>query len=232
MKKLTVLIPCYNEAATLPLILKKVAEASTCGLEREVVVVDDASTDGSYDILKQFESPSFRVIRHEYNKGKGAALQAGFQAATGDIVLIQDADLEYDPTEYPKLLTPILQGQADVVFGSRFLAESAHRVLYFWHSIGNRLLTLFSNMMTDLNLSDMETGFKVFRSEVVKTMTLKEARFGVEPELTARVAKGKRWRIYEVGISYHGRTYQEGKKIRWTDGVKAFYCILRYNLFN
>jgi glycosyltransferase involved in cell wall biosynthesis len=227
--KLSIVIPIYNEAATLEEILRQVL-AVDVGMERELVLVDDCSRDGSRDKLQQLkvEHPEWQVIFHEFNRGKGAALRSGFAAATGDIVLIQDADLEYDPKDYPRLLGPLLDGHADVVYGSRFIGGGPHRVVYFWHSLGNRFLTLFSNMLTDLNLTDMEVCYKVFRREVLQSITLLEDRFGFEVEVTAKIARGKRWRIYEVPISYYGRSYAEGKKITWKDGVHAIWCILKY----
>lgn len=229
--KLSVVIPVYNEQATVEEILGRVrAVELPAGLEREIVVVNDASTDGTAEVLAPLDgSDGIRVLTHPVNRGKGAALATGFGAATGDVVLIQDADLEYDPDEYPKLLEPILEGHADVVYGSRFMGSQAHRVLYFWHLIGNRFLTLLSNAFTNINLTDMETCYKVFRREVLEGLRIEEDRFGFEPEITAKIAAG-RWRIYEVGISYHGRTYAEGKKIGWKDGVRAIWCILKYNL--
>lgn len=229
--KLSVVIPVYNEQATVEEILGRVrAVELPVGVEREIVVVNDASTDGTAEVLAPLDgSDGIRVLTHPVNRGKGAALATGFGAATGDVVLIQDADLEYDPDEYPKLLEPILEGHADVVYGSRFMGSQAHRVLYFWHSLGNRFLTLLSNAFTNINLTDMETCYKVFRREVLEGLRIEEDRFGFEPEITAKIAAG-RWRIYEVGISYHGRTYAEGKKIGWKDGVRAIWCILKYNL--
>ncbi|MCC7192226.1 MAG: glycosyltransferase family 2 protein [Phycisphaeraceae bacterium] len=228
MPQLSVVIPVYNEADTIDQI---VAAVRAVPIDKEVIIVDDCSTDSTAHRLKELkELPDVRVFYHEENQGKGAALRTGFAAATGQIVLIQDADLEYDPQEYPKLLKPILDGKADVVFGSRFAGGESHRVLYFWHSIGNRFLTLMSNMMTDLNLTDMETCYKVFRHEVIKKITIEENRFGFEPEITAKVAK-MNCRIYEVGVSYSGRTFAEGKKIGWKDGLRAVWCILKYNLF-
>jgi glycosyltransferase involved in cell wall biosynthesis len=226
--KLSVVIPVYNEAATIRDIVKLVMEADTA-IEKELILVDDCSKDGTREVLKQLgtEHPEWRVLFHEKNQGKGAALRTGFAAATGDIVIIQDADMEYDPKEYPLLLGPILAGRADVVFGSRFLGGGPHRVCYFWHYMGNRLLTTFSNMMTNLNLTDMEVCYKVFRREVLQGIVIQEERFGFEVEITAKVAHGK-WRIYEVPISYYGRSYEEGKKITWRDGFRALWCIFKY----
>jgi glycosyltransferase involved in cell wall biosynthesis len=225
--RLSVVMPVYNERDTLEEIIRRVQAVP---LAKELVLVDDASTDGTRELLARLEGqPGLRVFYHQTNQGKGAALRTGFQHATGDVVLVQDADLEYDPMDYPRLLQPIADGRADVVFGSRFHADGPHRVLYFWHSVANRWLTCLSNMFTDLNLSDMETGYKVFRREVIEAIlpTLKQNRFGIEPELTAKVAR-RRCRIYEIGISYAGRTYQEGKKIGLRDAFQALWCILRY----
>ena len=233
MRTLSVVIPCYNEQATLEPLLRSVLAADTCGLGLEVIVVDDASSDSSYEKAQSLAiaDPRIRVLRHERNQGKGAALHTGFAQVSGDIVMVQDADLEYDPAEYPKLLRHILGGRADVVYGSRFLGGESKRVLFFWHMVGNRLLTTLSNMLTNMTLTDMETCYKVFRREVLKRIELREKRFGFEPEVTARLARlSPRPVIYEVGIGYHGRTYQEGKKITWKDGLRALYCILRYRL--
>ncbi|MCX8037468.1 MAG: glycosyltransferase family 2 protein [Candidatus Sumerlaeia bacterium] len=227
--KLSIVIPVYNERATIEEILRRVAASP---LEKEIIVVDDCSTDGTREwLLQEHQRLGIRLILHEKNKGKGAALRTGFQAAEGDIVIVQDADLEYDPQEYPKLIEPIVSGRADVVYGSRFLGSEAHRVLYFWHYVGNRFLTLLSNMFTNLNLSDMETGYKVFRRQLIQSIRIRENRFGFEPEITARIAR-KKARIYEVGISYSGREYKEGKKITWRDGLWAIWCIVRYSLFD
>ncbi|MEM8994504.1 MAG: glycosyltransferase family 2 protein [Acidobacteriota bacterium] len=232
MTLLSIVIPAYNEKATVEQLIRRVADAALPGgLDREIVVVDDGSQDGTREVLREMDQrqdPPIRYFEHGKNQGKGAALRTGFKETRGDIVLIQDADLEYDPAEYPNLLQPILDDLADVVYGSRFLG-GPHRVLFFWHYQGNRALTTLSNMMTDLNLSDMETCYKVFRGDLLRSLELSSNRFGIEPELTAKVAK-KRARIYEVPISYHGRTYAEGKKIGWRDGVSAVWAILRYNL--
>jgi glycosyltransferase involved in cell wall biosynthesis len=227
--KVSVVIPCYNEEQTIRRIVERVM-ASPVDLH-EIVIVDDCSRDGSRDLLRQWhDSPLVRVFYHDVNQGKGAALRTGFKQVTGDVVIIQDADLEYDPAEYPLLLEPILAGSADVVFGSRFMGGRPHRVVYFWHMMGNRFLTLASNMLTNINLTDMETCFKVFRREILQQIRIEEDRFGFEPEVTAKVAR-LNCRIYEVGISYYGRTYAEGKKIGWRDGFRALYAIMKYNLF-
>jgi glycosyltransferase involved in cell wall biosynthesis len=228
--KLTIVIPCFNEEKTIAAIVQAVRESSV--IQKEIIVVDDCSTDGTRQVLSgPLATQIDKVILHAANQGKGAALRTGFQHATGDYVVVQDADLEYDPQEYPLLLEPLLQGKADVVFGSRFIGGHSHRVLYFWHMVGNTLLTLFSNMLTNLNLTDMETCYKMFRREVIQSITIEENRFGFEPEITAKVAR-KGCRIFEVGISYNGRTYHEGKKIGWKDGVRAIYAICKYNLFS
>jgi glycosyltransferase involved in cell wall biosynthesis len=224
--RLTVVIPVYNEVNTLLSLIDRVQGVA---LDKEIILVDDCSTDGTRQLLQATTFPAnVRVLYHERNQGKGAALRTGFASVTGDVVIIQDADLEYDPQEYPKLLQPIADGRADVVFGSRFAGGETHRVLYFWHSIGNKFLTLCSNAFTNLNLTDMETCYKVFRREVLEHITVEEDRFGFEPEITAKIAR-LRVRIYEVGISYAGRTYEEGKKIGWKDGVRALWCIIKYN---
>ncbi len=222
---LTVVMPCYNEEGTIREVVKQVLESP---YTQELIVVDDGSTDDTARILAELQDPRLRVLRHEHNRGKGAALRWGFSEATAPFVIVQDADLEYDPQEYREVLEPLLDGRADVVFGSRFLSGRPHRVLYYWHSVGNRLLTTVSNMFTNLNLTDMETCYKAFRREVIQSIELEEDRFGFEPEITAKAARGG-WRIYEVGVSYSGRTYAEGKKIGWRDGVRAYYCIVAYS---
>ncbi len=228
--KLSIVIPVYNEKSFIQTIIQRVKDADIPSVEKEIIIVDDDSTDGTREILKkEIESTVSKVIYKEKNEGKGAALRTGFEFATGDVVIVQDADLEYDPIEYAKLLGPILQGNADVVYGSRFVGSQPHRVLFFWHYVGNNILTLLSNMFTNLNLTDMETCYKMFRKEVLDSITIEQNRFGFEPEITAKVARGN-WRIYEVGISYAGRSYSEGKKINWKDGVQAIWCILKYNL--
>jgi len=222
---LSVIIPCYNEQGTISSLIAMVQSSPWV---QEIIVVDDGSKDKSREILGTISDPQVRVIMHSANQGKGAALRTGFSHATAEFVIVQDADLEYDPSEYSLVLEPLLDDRADVVFGSRFLSGRPHRVLYFWHSLGNRFLTLMSNMFTDLNLTDMETCYKCFRREVIQAIDIEEDRFGFEPEITAKLAKLD-LRIYEVGISYSGRTYDEGKKIGWRDGVRAIYCIVRYS---
>ena len=224
---LSIIIPVYNEEETVQEVIERVLDVP---YRKEVIIVDDGSTDGTRQILSGFDAPEIKQVFHEKNHGKGRAIGTGLGHATGDILLIQDADLEYNPAEYPVLLQPIFEGRADVVYGSRFAGAGAHRVLYFWHYMGNRFLTLLSNMFTDLNLTDMETCYKVFTKKALADITIEEPRFGFEPEITAKIAK-KRLRIYEVPVSYYGRTYQEGKKIGWRDGVRAIWVIIKYNLF-
>ncbi len=228
--RLSVVIPAYNEEHTIEEVVRRVQAVE---IEKELVIVNDKSTDGTGSkidaLAKQYDN--IRVLHHATNQGKGAALRTGIAAATGDLVIVQDADLEYDPAEYPKLINPIIKGNADVVFGSRFIGGDSHRVLYFWHSLGNRFLTLLSNMFTNLNLTDMEVCYKVFKREIIHKIHIRENRFGFEPEITAKVAR-QRCRIYEVGVSYAGRTYEEGKKIGWKDGIRAIWCILKYNLWS
>ncbi len=228
--KFSIVVPCFNEEKTLRTCIEKVLEIADGTLSLELIIVDDCSKDRSLIIARGLENeyPEITVLNHKKNQGKGAALRTGFQKATGDFIAVQDADLEYNPMEFKKLLDPLIKGQADVVFGSRFLSSGYHRVLYFWHYIGNRFLTFLSNMLTDLNLTDMETCYKVFRREIIQSIQIKENRFGFEPEIVAKVAR-MRLRIYEIGISYYARTYEEGKKIRIIDGVRALYCIVRYN---
>ena len=226
--KLSIIIPCYNEKSTIREVVDAVLAAPYD--DKEIIIVDDCSKDGTKEVLlEEIEPLVHQILFHKVNQGKGAALRTGIQAATGDIVLIQDADLEYDPQEYPNLVEPILRNKADVVYGSRFMGSQPHRVLYFWHSVGNMVLTVLSNMFTNLNLTDMETCYKVFRREIIQGISIQENRFGFEPEITAKIAKLE-CRIFEVGISYYGRTYKEGKKSGWKDGFRAIYCIIKYNL--
>jgi glycosyltransferase involved in cell wall biosynthesis len=229
--KISILIPVYNEANTIEELIMKVLAVDLGGAEREIIIVDDCSQDGTRELLKKYEygAPDIKVFFHNVNQGKGAAIRTGQGKITGDVVIIQDADLEYNPEEYPNLLKPILEGKADVVYGSRF-TSGTHRVLFFWHYLGNKVLTTLSNMFTNLNLTDMETCYKVFKADLFKGIELKSDRFGFEPEITAKIAK-KKCVIYEIGVSYFGRDYSEGKKIGWKDGLSAIYCILRFNLF-
>ena len=236
MKKLSIIIPIYNEAATIHLILDKIKNVSLPNnIEKEIIIVDDCSTDHSKTKIEAYiESNSeldIKFYQHDKNKGKGAALHTGIKNASGEFTIIQDADLEYNPEEYSILLQPVLDGFADVVYGSRFMGGNAHRVLFFWHTIGNRFLTFLSNMFSNLNLTDMETCYKLFNTKILQSLNLKERRFGFEPEVTIKVSRIKKIRMYEVGISYYGRTYEEGKKINWKDGVHAIYCIIKYGLF-
>ncbi|MEM6763612.1 MAG: glycosyltransferase family 2 protein [Bacteroidota bacterium] len=237
IRTLSIIIPVYNEEKTLTQILDRVRATELIhGISKELIIVNDCSTDGSEQVIlayqQQYPALSIQYVIHEKNQGKGAALHTGIAKATGEYLIIQDADLEYDPSEYNLLLQPVCDGFADVVYGSRFSGGNPHRVLFFWHSIGNKFLTFLSNVFTNLNLTDMETCYKLFNTEVVQQLKLKEKRFGFEPEVTAKISRVKSVRIYEVGISYYGRTYQEGKKIGWKDGVRAIYCILKYGLFS
>ncbi|HMQ49281.1 MAG TPA: glycosyltransferase family 2 protein [Saprospiraceae bacterium] len=234
-QKLSIVIPAYNEAATIHHILDKVKAVALIGnLEKEIIIVNDCSKDDTEGAIERYRSQNqdlnIQYFKHEVNKGKGAALHTGIRCASGDYLIIQDADLEYDPQEYNILLQPVLDGFADVVYGSRFMGGNPHRILFFWHSLGNKMLTFLSNAMTNLNLTDMETCYKLFRTPIIQGLDLKEQRFGFEPEVTAKIARVPKIRIYEVGISYYGRTYEEGKKINWKDGFRAIYCILKYNL--
>lgn len=235
-KKLTIVIPCYNEEKTIHLILDKVRQVKlTDDIVKELIVINDCSDDNTRASIENYfhmyPELNFTLYNHEVNKGKGAAIHTGISKATGDYLIIQDADLEYNPNEYNLLIQPVLDGFADIVFGSRFMGGNPHRILFFWHSIGNRFLTTISNIFTNLNLSDMETCYKLFRTDIIQAIKLKEKRFGFEPEVTAKISRIKDVRIYEVGISYYGRTYEEGKKIGWRDGLHAIWCILKYNLW-
>jgi len=231
MSKLSIVVPVYNEAGTISQVIKKIQEVNLGELEKEVIIIDDCSSDGTREELSKYKSVSnVKALYHDHNSGKGAALRTGFDAVTGDFVIVQDADLEYDPQDYLRMLKPLLDGKADVVYGSRFIGTEPHRALFFWHYCGNRFLTALSNIMTNLNLTDIETCYKAFRAGILKQIKLKEGRFGFDPEFTAKISKRK-LRIYEVGISYAGRTYAEGKKINWKDGLVVIWCILKYNLF-
>lgn len=236
-KKLSIVIPAYNEGPTIHLILNRIKEVTLPnGIEKELIIVNDCSKDNTEESILKYKNENsdmnIQYYKHEVNQGKGAALHTGITKASGEYLVIQDADLEYDPQEYHQLLKPILSGDADVVYGSRFMGGNPHRILFFWHSIGNKMLTFLSNMLTNLNLTDMETCYKVFRTDMVQGLTLKEKRFGFEPEVTAKISRIPKVRIYEVGISYYGRTFEEGKKINWKDGFRAIYCIVKYNLFS
>jgi glycosyltransferase involved in cell wall biosynthesis len=237
LNKLSIVIPAYNEGNTIHLILDKVKEVTLLNkMSKEIILVNDCSKDHTETAIKQYmaQYPEFPIqyFAHEINKGKGAAIHTGIANATGDLVVIQDADLEYDPREYNDLLKPFIEAEADVVYGSRFMGGNPHRILFFWHSLGNKFLTFLSNMFTNLNLTDMETCYKMFRREIIQSLNLKEKRFGFEPEVTAKIARVPNVRVYEVGISYYGRTYEEGKKIGWKDGFRAIYCVLKYNLWS
>lgn len=235
LKKLSIIIPCYNEAALVVQVLENILQTHLdYDIEKEIIIVNDGSTDNTADAIKQVYSknPSFTAIHQTENTGKGAAIRTALEKITGDIVIIQDADLEYDPKDYNKLLQPILDGHADAVYGSRFTGNGPHRVLFFFHTIGNKFLTFLSNLFTGINLTDMETGYKMVKSDIIKQIQIKENRFGFEPEFTAKISRIKNIRIYEVGIAYYGRTYKEGKKINWTDGFRAIWCILKYNIFS
>jgi len=237
IQKLSILIPAYNEERTICVLLEKVVQSILPeGITKEIIIVNDCSTDNTEEVVLQFiathSSEDIHLIKHEKNKGKGASINRAIQECSGDYLLIQDADLEYDPDEYALLLKPVFKDNADVVYGSRFIGHNPHRILFFWHSIGNKFLTTLSNIMTNLNLTDMETCYKLMRTSIAKKITIRESRFGIEPEITAKLAKVKGIRIYEVGISYYGRTYEEGKKIGWRDGFRAIYCILKYKFTN
>ncbi|KPK87553.1 MAG: glycosyl transferase [Bacteroides sp. SM23_62_1] len=235
IKTLSIIIPAYNEESTIGTVLDKVVQVDLDNIKKEIIVVNDHSSDHTMEIVQKYidKNPdvAIKLVNHDKNLGKGASLHSGFNQATGDCIIIQDADFEYDPREYMILLGPIIEGHADVVYGSRFMGSNPHRILFFWHTIGNRFLTFLSNIFTNLNLTDMETGFKCFRKEIIKSINLKEKRFGFEPEVTAKISRIPGIRIYEVGISYYGRRYEEGKKIKWKDGFRALLCIVKYNLF-
>ena len=236
MKKLSIIIPAYNEEKTIHFILNKIKNVNLINdIEKEIIIVNDFSKDNTESAIQNYinTNPELTIsyYKHEVNKGKGAALHTGISKATGELLIVQDADLEYDPEEYNLLLKPILDGHADVVYGSRFISGKPHRILFFWHTIGNKLLTSLSNMLTNLNLTDMETCYKMFKTEIIQKIPLQEKRFGFEPEVTAKISRVKNIRIYEVGISYYGRTYEEGKKISWKDGFRAIYCMIKYNIF-
>ena len=236
INKISIIVPAYNEASTISIIIDKLINLSLINnIKKEIIIINDCSTDNTdtlvQKIIKSNPEAEIVYIQHENNSGKGAAIHSGIKNATGEYLIIQDADLEYDPNEFNKLLKPVIDGYADVVYGSRFMGGSAHRILFFWHTIGNKFLTFLSNLFTNLNLTDMETCYKLFKTSIIKNITLNEKRFGFEPEITTKIARIKNIRIYEVGISYYGRTYAEGKKINWKDGFRAIYCIIRYNLF-
>ncbi len=234
-RTLSIVIPVYNEEHTISLILERIKLAQISDIKFEIIIVNDASTDNSDKLINEFivknQELNIKYYSHEINKGKGAALHTGFANVTGDFVIIQDADLEYDPQEYKDMLKPVLDGHADVVYSSRFMGSKPHRILFFWHTIGNKFLTFLSNLFTNLNLTDMESCYKLFRTDIIKQIKLEEKRFGFEPEVTAKISRIPGIRIYEIGISYYGRTYEEGKKIRWEDGFRAIYCILKYNIW-
>lgn len=237
MKLLSIIIPCYNEDEFILSVLERIAAVSLdFNIKKELIIVDDASTDRTKEVILCYKEKNpgllIQFIEHTHNQGKGACIRAGFKLAHGDVIIIQDADLEYNPSEYNKLLKPIYEGYADVVYGSRFMGEGPHRVLFFFHTIGNKFLTFLSNLFTQMNLTDMETGYKMFKADFIKQITIKENRFGFEPEITAKISRIKNIRIYEVGVSYYGRTYNEGKKINWKDGFRAMYCIIKYNVFS